>query len=60
MASIWGAARGGDLAEVERLVGQDPGLLDTPNAHSETPLMHASREGHVGVVRWLLDHGAAC
>jgi hypothetical protein len=28
MVNIWDAAEAGDLAEVERLVGQDPGLLD--------------------------------
>jgi hypothetical protein len=55
--SIWGAAVAGDLAEVERLVGQDPGLLDAQNANGSTPLMAASMDGHVGVVRWLLDKG---
>jgi ankyrin repeat protein len=45
---IWEAAEAGDLAEVQRLVGHDPGLLNAM----------ASEEGHVGVVRWLLDHGA--
>jgi hypothetical protein len=28
MVNIWRAAELRDLAEVERLVGQDPGLLD--------------------------------
>jgi ankyrin repeat protein len=57
---IWKAARSGDLAEVERLVGQDPGLLNAGDAWvGWTPLILASRGGHVGVVRWLLDQGAA-
>jgi ankyrin repeat protein len=60
--SILMAVIEGDLAEVERLVGQDPALL---NAKMErgwigfTPLIKASCEGHVKVVRWLVDHGAA-
>jgi ankyrin repeat protein len=59
MEGIWGAAHDGDLAEVERLVGQDPGLLDATNGTcGATPLMCASYWGHVEVVRWLLDHGA--
>jgi ankyrin repeat protein len=56
---IWDAAKAGELAEVERLVGQDPGLLDARNDYGQTPLIYASREGHFGVVRWLLDAGAA-
>jgi ankyrin repeat protein len=60
MDDIIEAAREGDLSEVQRLVGQDAGLL---NARSEinrwTPLIVASVEGHVEVVRWLLDQNAA-
>jgi ankyrin repeat protein len=59
MDGIWRAASEGDLAEVERLVGHDQGLLNARDAHGQTPLMYASREGHVGVVRWLLDQEAA-
>jgi uncharacterized protein len=57
---IWAAAEEGDLAEVERLVGHDPGLLNARHSFGDmTPLMYASSNGHVGVVRWLLDRGAA-
>jgi hypothetical protein len=57
--AIWWAANRGDLTEVERLVGQDPGLLDAKDtALDQTPLMAASEKGHVRVVRWLLDKGA--
>jgi ankyrin repeat protein len=57
--SIWGAAEAGDVVEVERLVGRDPGLLDAKNRGGWTPLLCASVWGHVGVVRWMLDKGAA-
>jgi uncharacterized protein len=59
MTSIWRAVEAGDLAEVERLVGQDPDLLDVRVAGDCTPLILASEGGRVGVVRWLLDKGAA-
>jgi hypothetical protein len=56
---IWEAAGVGDAGEVERLVGQDPGLVNAKDeAHGYTPLMLASAEGRLEVVRWLLDHGA--
>jgi ankyrin repeat protein len=59
MNGMWVAACDGDLAEVERLVGGDPGLLEASNGVGCTPLLLASACGHVGVVRWLLDKGAA-
>jgi ankyrin repeat protein len=60
MDDIWEAARVGDLAEVKRLVGQDPGIFDAKlDGHGPTPLMWAIVGGHTGVVRWLVDRGAA-
>jgi ankyrin repeat protein len=59
MAGIWGAAEAGDLAEVQRLVGQDPGLLSARDSYEWTPLMRAASEGRVEVVRWLVDRGAS-
>jgi uncharacterized protein len=56
MVHIWGV---GNLAEVQRLVGQDPGLVNAKDQQARTPLILASRAGHAGVVRWLLDQGAA-
>jgi ankyrin repeat protein len=57
--SLLKAIESADLAEVERLVGQDPGLLGARGSFDRTPLVAASGGGHVGVVRWLLDQGAA-
>jgi ankyrin repeat protein len=59
--SIWRAAKAGDIREVERLVGQDPRLLDAMDGNGDdvTPLMIACIEGHVNLVRWLVDNGAA-
>jgi ankyrin repeat protein len=59
MVNIWRAAGAGDLVEVERLEGHDRGLLDARDGAGRTPLIWASEWGHVGVVRWLLDKGAA-
>jgi uncharacterized protein len=58
MYCISRAAAAGDLAEVQRLVGQDPRLLNAPDDFRWTPLMDAAEGGYVGVVRWLLDQGA--
>jgi uncharacterized protein len=59
MGDMGRAASQGDLGEVERLVGQDPSLLDARTLFDRTPLMEASEGVHLGVVRWLLDRGAA-
>jgi ankyrin repeat protein len=60
MVGIWGAAEAGDLAEVQRLIGQGPGLLNAARPpYAMTPLMLAAQKGHVEVVRWLVDQEAA-
>jgi ankyrin repeat protein len=51
------AAGQGNLAEVQRLVQQDRGLLDAVH-NSWTPLTAASQAGRVEVIRYLLDEGA--
>jgi hypothetical protein len=57
--SIWDAAEAGDLAEVQGLIGEDPRLLNAKARRRTTPLTCASERGHVEVVRWLVDQGAA-
>jgi uncharacterized protein len=59
MGDIWRAARVGDVDEVEWLVGQDSRLLNARDEFGYTPLVLAAREGHLGVVRWLVENGAA-
>ena len=56
--SLFTAAVGGDLAEVERLVvgcGVDPNVQDKDGY---TPLHYAAWKGHHKVVELLLEHGA--
>jgi ankyrin repeat protein len=59
MGDIWKAAEAGDVGEVERLVEQDPRLLNARDEDDITPLLYAAAEGHLEVIRWLLDKGAA-
>jgi ankyrin repeat protein len=58
MDGIWRASSKGNLAEVERLVGHGPGLLEARRDYGKTPLMFASSSCREGVVRWLLDKAA--
>ena len=51
------AARGGDLTEVKRLIARAPGLALVE--YNYTPPIHfAVREGHLGMVKLLIDRGA--
>src|SRR3954466_7113684 len=52
------AARDGDLTRVERLVGEDPKLVQARDDHHLTPLHWAAANGHRDVMRSLIDHGA--
>jgi hypothetical protein len=59
MNDVWNAAGAGDLAEVQRLIGEDPRLLNADfGVWGPTPLRSACRGGRLEVVRWLLDQGA--
>jgi ankyrin repeat protein len=60
MSNIWRAAKRGDLDEVKRLLGHDPGLLNAKDRTKDaTPLMWASWWGRVRMGRWLIAEGAA-
>ncbi|MFH1112809.1 MAG: ankyrin repeat domain-containing protein [Pseudomonadota bacterium] len=52
------AATLGDLEEVERLIREGSDVNEKACTDENTPLMRASRHGHVAVVKMLLDSGA--
>ena len=55
--TLWEAARQGDLATIERLVGE--GLdFDAKTRYGATALSFACDKGHVDVARYLVDRGA--
>jgi hypothetical protein len=51
---FWGAVLDEDVGEAERLLGQDPGVLESTDESARTPDA-ACENGHLGVVRLLLD-----
>jgi len=55
---IHDAARNGDAASVERLLGADPSFRDTPTAAGSTPLHLAAMNGDPGPLKVLLAAGA--
>jgi hypothetical protein len=62
--SVWDAATSGDLAELQRLVGHDLGLLNAKEGEmfGGTPLMRASynacETGRLVIARLLIERGA--
>jgi ankyrin repeat protein len=57
--SILTAAERGDLVQVQQLVEEDVALVRSKAELSGmTPLMWASKKGHLEVTRYLLDRGA--
>ena len=55
---IYLAAERGDLAEVQRLITENPALLGLRGSDGHTPLLRAARHGQAAMVEWLLGQGA--
>ena len=55
--AFFAAARGGDLAVIERMVGAGTDVNATTE-YGATALSYASDKGHLSIVRFLLDKGA--
>jgi len=58
LTTLLDAAQRGDLAAVEQELGRDPSLAHGSNDLGMTPLHAAANNGHLAVVRALLDAGA--
>ena len=52
---LLGAAYMGQLDEIQRLVGQNGVTVDVEDEDGCTPLIHAAREGHLDIVRCLVE-----
>ena len=52
------AAAVGDQERVEELLRKDAGLARRLDSARVSPLSYAAREGHLHIVRLLLEHGA--
>ena len=58
MAAFHQAVALNDLAEVMRMIIEDPALVNTPIGPDLLPHQTAAFNGHLGVLTLLLDHGA--
>lgn len=52
------AARNGNFRQVKRLLQKDSDLLDGQDRYGYTALMAAAQEGHISVVKYLIEVGA--
>ncbi len=55
---IFDAAKQGDLAKVQALVGKNPELVKAKDQNQRTPLYIAAAEGHLNIVEYLIEKGA--
>lgn len=53
------AACNGDLTEIQRLLIDDPSLIESQGIMDYTPLIAAASYGHKATVEWLINHGGA-
>ena len=59
MGSVHAVAERGGVEELERIIIEDPRLLELKSAGSEsTPLIVASRYGRTSLVQWLVNNGS--
>jgi ankyrin repeat protein len=58
ISDIHEASEGGDLAKVERLLQDNPGLVSSKGDNGMTPLHVASSNGHSAIVELMLAKGA--
>lgn len=58
-ADIHDAALNGDLVKVKALLKSDPKLLEASGNHGKKPLHYAAQGGHMEMVAFLLEQGAA-
>jgi ankyrin repeat protein len=47
-----------DLAEVERLIEEEPLYVHSKDYHRRTPLFIAAAQGNIEIVKFLVEHGA--
>jgi ankyrin repeat protein/L-ascorbate metabolism protein UlaG (beta-lactamase superfamily) len=55
---LFKAAKEGDLAKVQEMVGKNPELVKAKDEEGETPLHEAAAAGHIAIVEYLLTKGA--
>ena len=55
---IHGALIRGNLAQIQRLITEDPAVMEIRAWLGRTPLLRAARYDHAEIVEYLLDQGA--
>lgn len=52
------AIENNDVSQLQRLITEEPTLLELRDGDDYTPLMLSSYRGHGEIVAWLVDQGA--